>query len=375
MGFFDNERYLISALVQSLAATIALVITLSLVAVQLAAQSYSARVIDVYKNNPDMWILLSIYIVVIFYGLGLLKVIDIGVAGINMEFAIFAAYFLGFFAFVCLVPYMLKTLDLLKPSTVIKLLAADITKERILESLEKDGEIADKDPVQPIIDMINAALERNDYETVRNGLIAIKNSTILTFKAGLFEEKQDQKIAGNILQHISKLGIQAANRGNSDSTLFIIKCVYQIWKNADEQELEGAIWESAIALEEIGIKATKKDFKWASLVAAEALGKVGIRETENRNLLYVLRVSKALEKMGEIAFENKLEATIMEILKALIKMNIIAIATDFKSATNIYETSLMKLREIAIEKESSIIELIENGLNLIENAKNNPSAT
>ncbi len=51
MGFFDNERYLISALVQSLAATIALVITLSLVAVQLAAQSYSARVIDVYKTT------------------------------------------------------------------------------------------------------------------------------------------------------------------------------------------------------------------------------------------------------------------------------------------------------------------------------------
>jgi hypothetical protein len=175
MGFFDNERYLISALVQSLAATIALVVSLSLVAVQLAAQSYSARVIDVYKNNPDMWILLSIYIAVIFYGLGLLKVIDIGVAGINMEFAIFAAYFLGFFAFVCLVPYMLKTLDLLKPSVVIKLLAADITKEKILETLKKDGEIADKDPVQPIIDMINAALERNDYETVRNGLKAIKN--------------------------------------------------------------------------------------------------------------------------------------------------------------------------------------------------------
>lgn len=52
MGFFDNERYLLSALVQSLAAVIALVITLSLVAVQLAAQSYSARVIDVYKRTP-----------------------------------------------------------------------------------------------------------------------------------------------------------------------------------------------------------------------------------------------------------------------------------------------------------------------------------
>jgi uncharacterized membrane protein len=88
MGFFDNERYLISALVQSLAATIALVITLSLVAVQLAAQSYSTRVVDVYKRNPDMWILLGIYIVTIFYGLGLIKIIGLGVLNNYMEGAI-----------------------------------------------------------------------------------------------------------------------------------------------------------------------------------------------------------------------------------------------------------------------------------------------
>lgn len=106
MGFFDNKRYLLSALVQSLAATIALVITLSLVAVQLAAQSYPARVIDVYKRNPDMWILLCIYIFTIFYGLGLIKIIGLGVLSDYIEDAIFGAYFLGFFAFVCLVPYM-----------------------------------------------------------------------------------------------------------------------------------------------------------------------------------------------------------------------------------------------------------------------------
>ncbi|WP_370574038.1 hypothetical protein [Methanomethylovorans sp.] len=70
MGFFDNERYLISALVQSLAATIALVITLSLVAVQLASQSYSVRVIEVYKRNPDMWILLGITLLLSSTGWG-----------------------------------------------------------------------------------------------------------------------------------------------------------------------------------------------------------------------------------------------------------------------------------------------------------------
>jgi len=142
MGFYDNERYLLSALVQSLAAVIALVITLSLVAVQLAAQSYSARVIDVYKKNPDMWILLGIYILTIFYGLGLIKIIGLGILSNYMEGAIFVAYFMGFFAFVCLVPYMLKTLDLLKPSTVIKLLAEDITEESVIENLENDEKIA-----------------------------------------------------------------------------------------------------------------------------------------------------------------------------------------------------------------------------------------
>lgn len=93
MGFFDNERYLISALVQSLAATIALVVSLSLIAIQFAAESHSSRIIEFYKRNPDMWILMGIYIIVIFYGLALLKVIDIGVADINMEIAIYSAYF------------------------------------------------------------------------------------------------------------------------------------------------------------------------------------------------------------------------------------------------------------------------------------------
>ena len=202
MGFFDNERYLISALVQSLAATIALVITLSLVAVQLAAQSYSARVIDVYKNNPDMWILLSIYIAVIFYGLGLLKVIDVGVAGINMEFAIFAAYFLGFFAFVCLVPYMLKTLDLLKPSNVIELLAEEITKEKVFKSTNHtDDGRTEKDPIQPITDIVNSGLLRNDYETVRNGLAAIKNATFLIFETTDIE-KDEKELSSHILLHV-----------------------------------------------------------------------------------------------------------------------------------------------------------------------------
>ena len=57
------------ALVTSEAAILAIVVSLSLVAVQLAAQSYSARVIEVFRKAPDLWILIGIYGVAMFYGL------------------------------------------------------------------------------------------------------------------------------------------------------------------------------------------------------------------------------------------------------------------------------------------------------------------
>ncbi len=53
----DSARYMLSALVQGEAAIVALVVTLSLVAVQLAAQSYSARVIEMFRRTPDLWAL------------------------------------------------------------------------------------------------------------------------------------------------------------------------------------------------------------------------------------------------------------------------------------------------------------------------------
>jgi uncharacterized membrane protein len=63
-----SARYMLSALVQSQAAIVAIVVTLTLIAVQLTASAYSPRVIDIFKKNPDMWILLGCYGVSIFYG-------------------------------------------------------------------------------------------------------------------------------------------------------------------------------------------------------------------------------------------------------------------------------------------------------------------
>jgi uncharacterized membrane protein len=105
----NSARYMLSALVQSQAAIVAIVITLTLIAVQLTASAYSPRVMDIFKKNPDMWILLSCYGFSIFYGFIVLKLVEgaegefvsqsvvwsLGPISISFEFCVSLAYWLG----------------------------------------------------------------------------------------------------------------------------------------------------------------------------------------------------------------------------------------------------------------------------------------
>jgi len=60
-GSADSACYLLSALAQSQAAIVAIVVTLTLVAVQLTSQTYSPRVMDLFLKNFAFWILLLVY--------------------------------------------------------------------------------------------------------------------------------------------------------------------------------------------------------------------------------------------------------------------------------------------------------------------------
>lgn len=83
---------------------------------------------------------------------------------------------MGVFAFVALAPYIWNTLEMLKPSTVIDRLAKEITGDNILKAIDKKPEKSgDKDPIQPIIDIVNCSIMKYDYETVRYGLEEIGN--------------------------------------------------------------------------------------------------------------------------------------------------------------------------------------------------------
>jgi uncharacterized membrane protein len=179
----NSARYMLSALVQSQAAIVAIVITLTLIAVQLTASAYSPRVVDVFRKNPGMWILLLLYGTSIFYGLIVLRLIE-GNKGelvnqsviwsfghsITLECCITLAFWLGIVAFVALIPYILYITDLLKPEKIIKELANGITKNKEYNS--------SKDPIQPIVDIIRGSIRKYDFETTKEGLKEVTNQVI-----------------------------------------------------------------------------------------------------------------------------------------------------------------------------------------------------
>ena len=322
----DSARYMLSALIQSEAAIVALVVTLSLVAVQLAAQSYSARVIEVFRRTPDLWILMGIYGIAIFYGLGVLKLIEKAnpqlcakeyICLSNLEGYVSGAYYLGVFAFVALVPYIWNTLNLLKPSTVINTLAEKITKESILDAVDEKQEKSDgKDPILPIVDIIRGSMMKYDTETVIYGLRAISGRADDIFKNETFEEKEEEKISEHIFSHLGGVGNQAVSREDLSSTLESITNLYNSGKIAAERRREKTMEKAAEALQKIGEVAAEKKLDKITQRAANSLGYIGVAAAK-QNISGTIQPIISLTFVGEASAKQHLDEATKQVAVSL----------------------------------------------------------
>ena len=342
----DSARYMLSALVQGEAAIVALVVTLSLVAVQLAAQSYSARVIEVFRKAPDLWILMGIYGFVIFYGLFILKLIETVnpqlcaeeyICLSNLESYISFAYYFGIFAFMALVPYMLKMFEMLKPSTVIDMLAEKITKENILSSMRFDEENPiqpvidmEKDPIQPIIDIVRGSLMKYDYDTVRYGVCAIENRTNNIFETHDFYVDEGQKISEHILSHLTRVGKLATIQKDEDSTLVLIINLYNIGKTVISQKLDNSTSWIIGTLEEVGTVAADCKLKDAAKRVVLFIGDIGKSAIEQQLDFAIVNAAKSLGVVGKASAEQQLEAVTFDAVLSLERMGKIIITSGQK---------------------------------------------
>ena len=286
----NSARYMLSALVQSQAAIVAIVITLTLIAVQLTASAYSPRVIDIFKKNPDMWILLGCYGVSIFYGFIVLKLVEgaegefvsqsaiwtLGPISVSFEFCVSMAYWLGVFTFVALFPYMWNIISLLKSENVIKRLANKITKDKILEyiKLAKTSGGVEKrlvaDPIQPIVDIIHGSIMKYDLETTRFGLKKVTDQVLKIISPG-----DEEEISWCFYNQLTRVGRLAISREDAESTIEVSKNLKNFGTSTAEKGLENATVYAARSLGEVGKAAAEKGLKNATVNAVWSLEKVG----------------------------------------------------------------------------------------------------
>jgi len=302
----ESTRFILTALIESEATVIAIVITLTLVVLQLTASSYSTRVIDIFEESPAIWMVVGAYIIAIGYGLTVLNSIDVIYASGPLNFAIgeWIAYFLGIFAFGALIPYLLSSLEIMKSSTVIDRFAERITKENILSGVQEYEKVLGKDvssigysflysdiirpvididgdPIQPVIDIMHSSMMKYDYGTMRYGLKVLENYMIDMLEEDRFK-KEEGIIAKHVFTHLERVGKLAAGREDEDSAVDVITSIFMIGNVAMEQELERVASEAVNSIKTIGRLAIKREMEDIGVIATDLIGEIGRNAAQNR---------------------------------------------------------------------------------------------
>lgn len=343
----DTARILLNTLVNSEAGIFAIVVTLSLIAVQLAASSYSARVIDLFMRTPDPWVLMLIYIVAMVYGLGVLKLID-GESVSRLEIHISLSYYLGVFAFSALTLFIWNTFGLLQPFSIIDRLSERITKQHILSLLSKESPF-NNDPVQPIIDIVLGSWGKYDYETMGYGLRAISNRADCVLREPYISPAEKAKVADHISGHFFRIGSLALNRKDED--------------------FAGNVF---LSLNSVGLVATQERLETSALSILKFFGNTGIRASEERLEKIAFEAVRHLRSVGEAAVLRQMDEAARTAAFYMAEVGVVAAEQNLENTASYVATNLEEFRVAAArQKLNAIAQQCELSLNDVREALSN----
>jgi len=161
-GETEIDSYSICIL-QGYTTIIALVATITIIAVQLTASSYSPLIIDILaKKKPKIWIMLIVYII-------LMAIIWLSTVFPPNVIIVFLISILGFISLILIIPYIAYVLEILTPEHITQITADDI--------IIKDGDY-DFDKIEKkfeiLVDIILASIKNHNSSSTIFGLSALK---------------------------------------------------------------------------------------------------------------------------------------------------------------------------------------------------------
>ncbi|MFC1924918.1 DUF2254 family protein [Chloroflexota bacterium] len=164
----SNARYLLSALAQAQAAIIAIVVTLSLVAIQIVNPTHSKRMMKLVLGYKRFWMMLLSYCASIIFDIVALA--NVGADGDStMAILVMISIFLLAFTFGFLLLFIITTMSLITPLTVLKDYRNQILlhPNDVFESFVKYG--SPYQHYKQLFDMTEEALRAYDYSLAYEG--------------------------------------------------------------------------------------------------------------------------------------------------------------------------------------------------------------
>jgi hypothetical protein len=317
----QDYQYILSSLIQSQAAIIGIVITLSLIAIQIAASRYSMKMISIFMKSFDFWFLSLVYIGTLLFNLYILQWKDIFQNDFHLLLKI--SYISAFFCFSLLIPYTWNILKLTTPDSLIKNFCRRISKKSLFD--END------DPIQPIRRIIKDAIDDSDYPQTIKGL------DLLT--------KSIKKIIDNEFT------------GNGDSigheTTSIEKVYWNIEKIADQAfnaKSQGSLLKAIESIEKIGLSATNEKISIGDL-AVNRIVSIG-RLVSNESLFGRDKSIFALHEIGKDSVRKNIPALTRASIEGL--NNIGSYITDLRVVQNQIIWAMEDIRNDAQVKNQPI---------------------
>lgn len=223
----ENYKSISSTIFQGLASILAIVITLTLLSVQIFSQNYSTRILKIFigKKNYALWFLMMIYSVSIIFNL----LAPYYVPPVTSSLIIIEniSVWLTIISLLFLFPYLVYTIQILQPQEVLKIISDQINEDLILKIVEysKIPYVAanftdlrelpsQTDPLIPFIEIIVEAIKDNRSSTAEESLVALGNIFFDLEHNNIINEKNGKPVLYYFLERIEVVRDVAVNSGD-----------------------------------------------------------------------------------------------------------------------------------------------------------------
>jgi len=345
-GSIDSARYLLSALAQTQGAIVAIVISLTIVAVQVSSQAYSLRITDLLLKYEFFWLLLFLYGVSIVYDVILLNRINdgnIGMLGAEVNASILMASII----FWALFPYAKKTMERLRPQTIIQILG-----RRILASGRGVFDANRREGILPLFDITKKAIRVDDIATARDGIYKLEE-VCTKILAEPLNERAEKETSEYFFEQYQRTAKFAFMQNDIDSVSEISRSLQKIANNITGKRLsvERSLCVVTVGekLADMGSLATEK--RWEDMLGfvATSLSDLCVNCAEWQTPDAYLK-DKSLQGVGRLSTDIVKDAA-LEILHMLSALNLALMRTDILLAARNTKRPLISACTRLIDKK------------------------